>query len=53
MSKELERHVAEYKRDGFTIFEGLFSEAQMQKWRQKHQELMTDYNGQTWFGKLG
>ena len=24
----------------------------MQSWRERHQELMADYDGQTWFGNM-
>ena len=52
MSKDLAQRLEEYKANGFTVFEGLFTESQMQSWRTKHQELMDDYDGQTWFGNM-
>lgn len=52
MSKDLNQRLKEYKANGFTVFEGLFTEAQMQSWRERHQELMEDYDGQTWFGNM-
>lgn len=39
-----------YKRDGFTIFEKVFDEPQMQTWREKHRELSAANAGQMWFG---
>ena len=39
-----------YKKDGFTIFEQVFDEPQMQRWRETHAELSAANNGQTWFG---
>ena len=39
-----------YKNDGFTIFENVFDEHQMQSWREKHKELSAANEGQTWFG---
>ena len=44
-----ERYEA-YKTDGFTIFEKVFDEPQMQSWREKHKELSAANDGQTWFG---
>ena len=45
----LEERLEAYKTDGFTIFEKVFDETQMQLWREKHQELSAAHNGQTWF----
>ena len=45
----LEQRLDAYKTDGFTIFEKVFDETQMQLWREKHQELSVTHNGQTWF----
>ena len=39
-----------YKRDGFTVFEKVFDEPQMQSWRERHAELSAANEGQTWFG---
>ena len=46
----LEQRLEDYKNDGFTIFERVFDEAQMELWKEKHQELSATHNGQTWFG---
>ena len=46
----LDEHYEAYKTDGFTIFEKVFDESQMQSWRDKHQELSTANDGQMWFG---
>ena len=45
----LEQRLEAYKSDGFTIFEKVFDESQMQLWKEKHQELSAANNGQTWF----
>ncbi len=46
----LDKRLEAYKTDGFTIFENIFDESQMQSWREKHQQLSEQNNGQTWFG---
>ena len=46
----LDQRFEAYKTDGFTIFEKVFDEPQMQSWREKHAELSAANNGQTWFG---
>ena len=46
----LDARLEAYKTDGFTIFEKVFDEPQMQRWREKHQELSAANDGQTWFG---
>lgn len=46
----IEQRLEAYKTDGFTIFEKVFDESQMQLWKEKHQELSAAHNGQTWFG---
>jgi len=46
----LDQRLKAYKTDGFTIFEKVFDEPQMQNWREKHTELSATNNGQTWFG---
>ncbi len=46
----LDQRLEAYKTDGFTIFEKVFDETQMDLWKEKHQELSTAHNGQTWFG---
>ena len=46
----LDERLEAYKTNGFTIFEKVFDETQMQLWREKHQELSAANNGQTWFG---
>ena len=38
------------KTEGFTIFEKVFDEPQMQSWREKHQALSEANDGQSWFG---
>lgn len=45
----LDQRLEAYKTDGFTIFEKLFDETQMQTWREKYTELSAEHNGQTWF----
>ncbi|MXV76884.1 phytanoyl-CoA dioxygenase family protein [Candidatus Poribacteria bacterium] len=46
----LDERLEAYKTDGFTIFERVFDEVQMQLWKDKHRELSAANNGQTWFG---
>ena len=46
----LDQRLETYKTDGFTIFEKVFGETQMELWKEKHQELSAAHNGQTWFG---
>ncbi len=46
----IEKRFETYKTDGFTIFENVFDEPQMQSWREKHHQLSEQNNGQTWFG---
>ena len=50
--KKITDHLVEYRENGFTVFPGLFSENQMQEWRKKHTELMSDYDQRTWFGNM-
>ena len=45
----LEQRLEDYKTDGFTIFEKVFDDEQMDIWKEKHQELSAEHNGQTWF----
>ncbi len=46
----LDERLEAYKTDGFTIFESVFDETQMQLWKEKHKELSAANSGQTWFG---
>lgn len=46
----LDERFEAYKRDGFTVFEKVFDESQMQEWREKHAELSEAHDGQMWFG---
>ena len=46
----LEQRLEDYKTDGFTIIESVFDENLMELWKEKHQELSTSHDGQTWFG---
>ena len=46
----LDARLETYKTNGFTVFEKVFDEPQMQRWREKHQELSAANDGQTWFG---
>ena len=50
--KKITDHLVEYRENGFTVFSGLFSDNQMQEWRKKHTELMSDYDQRTWFGNM-
>ncbi len=45
----IEQRLEAYKSEGFTIFEKVFDETQMQCWKEKHQQLSAAHNGQTWF----
>ena len=48
----IDERFEEYKTNGFTIFERVFDESQMRLWREKHQQLSAENDGQTWFGNM-
>ena len=48
----IDERFEEYKTNGFTIFERVFDESQMLLWREKHQQLSAENDGQTWFGNM-
>ena len=45
----IEQRLEDYKTNGFTIIESVFDEELMELWKEKHQELSAEHNGQTWF----
>ena len=48
----IDERFEKYKIHGFTIFERVFDESQMRLWREKHQQLSAENDGQTWFGNM-
>ena len=48
----IDERFEKYKTNGFTIFERVFDESQMLLWREKHQQLSAENDGQTWFGNM-
>ncbi len=48
----IDERLEKYKTHGFTIFERVFDESQMLLWREKHQQLSAENDGQTWFGNM-
>lgn len=48
----IDERFEKYKTHGFTIFERVFDESQMLLWREKHQQLSAENDGQTWFGNM-
>ena len=37
---QLQKHIEEFKRDGFTVFEGLFDRDQIEIWKMAFEELL-------------
>jgi hypothetical protein len=52
MKVDFSSHLEHYKENGFTIFPGLFDEGQMNKWRERHQQLYEEFDNRTWFGNM-
>jgi hypothetical protein len=51
MNDAVKKRLADYKKNGFTIFPKLFDEAQMRRWRERHRQLAEEYN-KSWIGNM-
>ena len=52
MSTDYSAHIEFYKKNGYTIFPSLFGEAQMNAWREKHEQLYAEFDKKSWFGNM-
>ena len=52
MSTDYSVHLEFYKKNGYTIFPSLFSEAEMNAWRERHEQLYAEFDKRTWFGNM-
>ena len=52
MGTDYSEHIEFYKKNGYTVFPGLFGEAEMNAWRDRHAQLYAEFDKRTWFGNM-